>query len=43
MSGNGAPLTGPAPLLGQHKEEILTSVLGYTPEQVAQLKTEGTI
>ena len=43
MSGNGAPLTGPAPLLGQHNEEILTSVLGYTAEQVAQLKTEGTI
>src|SRR5262245_61962100 len=43
MSGNGGPLAGPAPLLGQHNEEILTSVLGYTPDQVAQLKADAVI
>ena len=33
----------PAPLLGQHNEEILHEKLGYTPEQVAQLKEEGVL
>ena len=31
------------PLLGQHNEEILTSLLSYTKEQVAQLKADGAI
>ncbi|MBI4264604.1 MAG: CoA transferase [Acidobacteria bacterium] len=43
MSGNGAPLAGPAPLLGQHNAEILTEMLGYTAEQVGQLKAEAVI
>lgn len=33
----------PAPLLGQHNEEILGEKLGYTPEQVAQLKEDGVL
>jgi len=33
----------PAPLLGQHTEEILTQVLGYTREQVTGLRREGVI
>jgi formyl-CoA transferase len=31
----------PAPLLGQHTEEVLGEVLGYGPEQVAELKARG--
>jgi len=33
----------PAPLLGQHNEEVLTGLLGYTPEQVSELKKEGVL
>jgi CoA:oxalate CoA-transferase len=43
MSGDPQPLTGPAPLLGQHNAEVLTEVLGYTTEQVGRLKVEGII
>ena len=43
LSGSAEPLTGPAPLLGQHNAEILTELLGYTDEQVGQLKGEGVI
>jgi CoA:oxalate CoA-transferase len=33
----------PAPLLGQHNEEILTSLLGFTKIQYDKLKKEGVI
>jgi formyl-CoA transferase len=32
-----------APLLGQHNEEVYAKVLGYTPEQVQQLKERGIV
>ena len=31
------------PCLGEHNEEVLTRLLGFTPEQVATLKDEGVI
>src|SRR3989442_11055106 len=31
----------PAPVLGQHNEEVYAEMLGYTPEQVRQLKERG--
>ncbi len=37
MSNSDVPVT-PAPLLGQHNEEVLGEVLGYTPEKVAELR-----
>jgi formyl-CoA transferase len=33
----------PPPLLGQHTDEILTDVLGYSPEQIDGLRREGAI
>ena len=36
-------ISRPAPLLGQHNAEVLGEKLGYTPEQVAQLKEEGVL
>ncbi|GIX46111.1 MAG: hypothetical protein KatS3mg131_0322 [Candidatus Tectimicrobiota bacterium] len=33
----------PAPLLGQHTEEILSSWLGYDAEQIAQLRAQGIV
>ncbi len=31
------------PLLGQHTEQVLQDLLGRTPEQIAQLKTQGIV
>ena len=41
MSESNVPITT-APLLGQHNEEIYGK-LGYTPEQIAQLRNEKAI
>jgi formyl-CoA transferase len=32
-----------APLLGEHTEEILTKVLGYSAAEVAEIKASGAI
>src|SRR5271155_1328735 len=32
-----------SPLLGEHTEEILTKVLGYTAQELAEIKTSGAI
>jgi formyl-CoA transferase len=39
MSASQVPVT-PAPLLGEHNEEILGELLGYSPEQVAALREQ---
>jgi formyl-CoA transferase len=39
MSASQVSLT-PAPLVGQHNEEVLSEVLGYSPEQVAALREQ---
>ena len=36
-------ISRPAPALGEHNEEVYGQLLGYTPEQVAQLKEQGII
>jgi crotonobetainyl-CoA:carnitine CoA-transferase CaiB-like acyl-CoA transferase len=33
----------PAPLHGQHTEEVLSDVLGYSPQRIASLREEGVI
>jgi formyl-CoA transferase len=33
----------PSPLLGEHTDEILTQVLGYSADELAQIKTSGAI
>ena len=43
MSANPEPITRAAPLLGEHSEEILRGVLGYSDEQVRQLHEEGAL
>ncbi len=37
------PRITPAPRLGQHNEEVLTTILGCTPEEVRELKAQGVI
>ncbi|MFB0558770.1 MAG: CoA transferase, partial [Candidatus Bathyarchaeia archaeon] len=36
-------VTSAAPMLGQHTEEVLTTLLGYTPKRVKELEKEGKI
>jgi formyl-CoA transferase len=41
LSGSPARIER-SPLLGEHTEEILKEVLGYSEERIAQLKSAGT-
>jgi crotonobetainyl-CoA:carnitine CoA-transferase CaiB-like acyl-CoA transferase len=43
MSSDPEPIAGAAPRLGEHNEEILGEILGYTKEDVARLKADGVI
>jgi CoA:oxalate CoA-transferase len=43
MSETPGEVYAPAPLLGQHTDEVLKSLLGYSDETIAQLKKEGII
>jgi crotonobetainyl-CoA:carnitine CoA-transferase CaiB-like acyl-CoA transferase len=33
----------PAPILGQHNDEVLTKLLGYTKEQIDDLRKAGVV
>ncbi len=41
LSDTKTSIRTPAPLLGQHTEEVYSAVLGFTPEQIAAYKAEG--
>lgn len=43
LSATPGGVRTPPPLLGQHNEDVLTTLLGYGPEDVAQLRAEGAI
>ncbi|WP_371366065.1 Acetyl-CoA:oxalate CoA-transferase [Sporomusa rhizae] len=43
MSETPGTIERPAPLLGQHTEEILSEVLGISSEEVAQLKAQNVL
>ena len=43
MSQTEKEVFGPAPLLGQHNQEILTTLLGYSSDDVESLGKEGVI
>ncbi len=43
LSETPGRVESPAPLLGEHSEEVLRTVLGYDPERIAALKSEGVI
>ncbi|MEN6438502.1 MAG: CoA transferase [Syntrophobacter sp.] len=43
LSETPGEVYAPAPILGQHSEEILTEILGYRQHAVEQLKQEGII
>lgn len=41
MSGTPCSVKRPAPLLGADTDEVLTSLLGMSPERIAELRREG--
>ncbi len=43
LSGTPGALRSAAPTLGQHTEALLSELLGYTPEQIADLYAEGAL
>ncbi len=43
MSESPEPLTNPAPMLGQHTEEVLSQLLGYSSQRIAELRAQGII
>ena len=43
MSETMPEIRCPAPMLGQHNEDIYSSLLGFTSEKIQQLKDEGVI
>jgi formyl-CoA transferase len=43
MSETPINYAGAPPLLGQHTEQVLESLLQYQPEQIAELKRKGII
>jgi crotonobetainyl-CoA:carnitine CoA-transferase CaiB-like acyl-CoA transferase len=43
LSETPAEIHRPPPLLGEHNEEVLTSLLNYSPEDVASLQQKGAI
>ena len=43
LSETPAEVHAPPPLLGEHTEEVLTSLLGYSPEDVASLRIKKAI
>jgi len=43
LSETPGEVYAPAPLLGQHSEDVLRTVLGYPPERIRELQAEGVI
>jgi formyl-CoA transferase len=43
LHGTPAETAAPAPLLGEHTEEVLTKMLGYSSEAVAELRAGGVV
>jgi crotonobetainyl-CoA:carnitine CoA-transferase CaiB-like acyl-CoA transferase len=43
FSNTPAEVRDPAPILGQHNEQVLTDLLGYRAEEIAKLRKEGVI
>jgi len=43
MSGSLTPRTEPAPLLGQHTDDVLGATLEYSADQIAELRRAGVV
>jgi crotonobetainyl-CoA:carnitine CoA-transferase CaiB-like acyl-CoA transferase len=43
LHGTPGEAAGPAPLLGEHTEEVLTKVCGYSADAIARLRADGVV
>jgi crotonobetainyl-CoA:carnitine CoA-transferase CaiB-like acyl-CoA transferase len=43
MSGTPCEVKAAAPLLGQHTDEVMTGLLGYSADEVAALRSKGAL
>jgi formyl-CoA transferase len=43
LHGTRGEAAAPAPLLGEHTEEVLGKLLGYSTDEIARLRTDGAI
>jgi crotonobetainyl-CoA:carnitine CoA-transferase CaiB-like acyl-CoA transferase len=43
LSETPAAVSGPGPLLGEHTDEVLTSLLGMTAEAIRALRADGVV
>ena len=43
MKDTPVDIGAPAPLLGEHNEEVLTHIAGFTPEEVKAFQEKGVI
>jgi len=43
MSRTACKVKSPAPLIGQHTDEVLSSVLGYSTAEIAELREAGAL
>ena len=43
MSRTSAGVRAPAPLMGQHTDEVLSTVLGCSDEEIARLREAGAL
>jgi crotonobetainyl-CoA:carnitine CoA-transferase CaiB-like acyl-CoA transferase len=43
MSATPCEVKSPAPLLGQHTDELMTELLGYTAAEVEALREKGAL
>lgn len=41
LSGKTTEVQGPAPLLGEHNDEVLGTLLGYPPDKIFNLRAQG--
>ena len=43
LSATPARVSGPGPLLGEHTDQVLSSLLGCSAEEIAALRAEGIV
>lgn len=43
IDGERPQIRSAPPLLGEHSDEVLSNLLGYSEEQISQLRADGVI
>jgi crotonobetainyl-CoA:carnitine CoA-transferase CaiB-like acyl-CoA transferase len=43
FSDSPAAISEPPPILGEHTAEVLSKLLGYSPDEIEELRREGVV